>query len=96
VPCRRRNCQGRPNSRRTKDFRRGHAREAGFRTGKANLITNARASAAPSPAGTHFAGDKNHWSVVNNPKYWGATGGLEYEAAWSLGAAEGVDDLDAA
>ena len=39
--------------------------------------------------------DKTHWSVVNNPKYWGATGGLEYENAWSLGAANGVDDLEA-
>jgi len=39
--------------------------------------------------------DQNHWSVVNSPKYWGATGGLEYENAWSLGAANGVDDLEA-
>jgi aldehyde:ferredoxin oxidoreductase len=33
--------------------------------------------------------------VVNSPKYWGASGGLEYEAAWALGCANGVDDLDA-
>jgi aldehyde:ferredoxin oxidoreductase len=33
--------------------------------------------------------------VVNKPQYWGATGGLEYEAAWALGAANGVNDLEA-
>ncbi|MGR9109021.1 MAG: aldehyde ferredoxin oxidoreductase C-terminal domain-containing protein, partial [Gammaproteobacteria bacterium] len=29
------------------------------------------------------------------PEYWGASGGLEYEAAWALGSDTGVDDLDA-
>ena len=29
------------------------------------------------------------------PKYWGASGGLEYEAAWALGAANGVGDIEA-
>ena len=33
--------------------------------------------------------------MKNKPEYWGASGGLEYEAAWSLGNAYGVDDLDA-
>lgn len=33
--------------------------------------------------------------MVNRPEYWGASGGLEFENAWSLGAATGVDDLDA-
>ena len=33
--------------------------------------------------------------MVNKPQYWGAAGGLEYEAAWALGAANGVNDLDA-
>jgi aldehyde:ferredoxin oxidoreductase len=33
--------------------------------------------------------------VKNKPEYWGASGGLEYEAAWALGAANGVDDLEA-
>jgi len=33
--------------------------------------------------------------VVNKPQYWGASGGLEYEAAWALGAANGVNDLEA-
>ena len=39
--------------------------------------------------------DQKHFSVANNPKYWGASGGLEYEAAWALGAANGVGDLEA-
>ena len=38
--------------------------------------------------------DPTHFSVVNKPQYWGATGGLEYEAAWALGAANGVKDLE--
>jgi aldehyde:ferredoxin oxidoreductase len=33
--------------------------------------------------------------VKNKPEYWGANGGLEYEAAWALGAANGVNDLEA-
>ena len=31
----------------------------------------------------------------NKPEYWGASGGLEYEAAWALGSANGVGDLEA-
>ena len=63
--------------------------------GKANLVTNAACFGCTIACGRVSQVDKNHWSVVNNPKYWGATGGLEYENAWSLGAANGVDDLDA-
>ena len=63
--------------------------------GKANLVTNAACFGCTIACGRISQVDKNHWSVVNSPKYWGATGGLEYENAWSLGAANGVDDLDA-
>jgi aldehyde:ferredoxin oxidoreductase len=63
--------------------------------GKANLVTNAACFGCTIACGRVSQVDKNHWSVVNNPKYWGATGGLEYENAWSLGAANGIDDLDA-
>ena len=38
---------------------------------------------------------KTHFSVKDKPQYHGASGGLEYEAAWSLGADTGVDDIDA-
>ncbi len=63
--------------------------------GKANLVTNAACFGCTIACGRISQVDKNHWSVENNPKYWGATGGLEYESAWSLGAANGVDDLEA-
>ena len=33
--------------------------------------------------------------MKDKPQYHGASGGLEYEAAWALGADTGVDDLDA-
>src|SRR5262249_13731918 len=39
--------------------------------------------------------DETHFTVINRPEYWGASGGLEYEAAWALGAANGVNDLEA-
>ena len=39
--------------------------------------------------------DPNHFSVKGQPKYHGTSGGLEYEAAWALGAATGVSDLEA-
>jgi aldehyde:ferredoxin oxidoreductase len=38
--------------------------------------------------------DEGHFTVANKPQYWGASGGLEYEAAWALGAANGVNDLE--
>ncbi len=63
--------------------------------GKTNLVTNAACFGCTIACGRISQVDKNHWSVENNPKYWGATGGLEYENAWSLGAENGVDDLDA-
>ena len=37
----------------------------------------------------------SHFSVKDKPQYHGNSGGLEYEAAWALGADTGVDDLDA-
>jgi aldehyde:ferredoxin oxidoreductase len=63
--------------------------------GKSNLVTNAACFGCTIACGRVSQVDKGHFSVVNSPKYWGATGGLEYENAWSLGAANGVDDLDA-
>ncbi len=63
--------------------------------GKANLVTNAACFGCTIACGRISQVDKGHWSVANSPKYWGATGGLEYESAWSLGADNGVADLDA-
>lgn len=39
--------------------------------------------------------DETHFSVQNKAQYWGASGGLDYEAGWALGSANGVNDLEA-
>ncbi len=63
--------------------------------GKPNLVTNQACFGCTIACGRVARVDKEHYTVVNRPEYWGASGGLEYEAAWSLGADVGVDDLDA-
>jgi aldehyde:ferredoxin oxidoreductase len=63
--------------------------------GKAQLITNQACFGCTIACGRISKIDQTHFSVQNKPQYWGATGGLEYEAAWALGAANGVDDLEA-
>ncbi len=63
--------------------------------GKANLVRKAGCFACTIACGRISKIDPNHFSVQNSPKYWGATGGLEYEAAWALGSDTGVDDLEA-
>ena len=63
--------------------------------GKAQLVTNQACFGCTIACGRISKIDKGHFSVVNKPQYWGATGGLEYEAAWALGAANGVNDLEA-
>jgi len=63
--------------------------------GKPNLTTNAGCFACTIACGRISTVDKTHFSVKDKPQYHGASGGLEYEAAWALGADTGVDDLDA-
>ena len=63
--------------------------------GKAQLVTNQACFGCTIACGRISKIDPTHFSVANKPQYWGATGGLEYEAAWALGAANGVDDLEA-
>jgi len=63
--------------------------------GKANMITNAGCFACTIACGRISAMDQGHFSVENKPQYWGANGGLEYEAAWALGSDTGIDDLEA-
>ncbi|MDO8375872.1 MAG: aldehyde ferredoxin oxidoreductase N-terminal domain-containing protein, partial [Aquabacterium sp.] len=63
--------------------------------GKPQLVTNQACFGCTIACGRISKIDKTHFSVVNKPQYWGATGGLEYEAAWALGAANGVNDLEA-
>ncbi len=63
--------------------------------GKANLITNAACFACTIACGRVSQIERTHYTVVDRPQYQKASGGLEYEAAWALGAATGVSDLDA-
>jgi len=63
--------------------------------GKANLSTNGACFACTIACGRISTIDRTHFSVENKPQYWGASGGLEYEAAWALGSNTGVDDIDA-
>jgi aldehyde:ferredoxin oxidoreductase len=62
---------------------------------KANLVTNQACFGCTIACGRISKIDEKHFSVVNRPQYFGASGGLEYEAAWALGAANGVNDLEA-
>jgi aldehyde:ferredoxin oxidoreductase len=63
--------------------------------GKAQLVTNQACFGCTIACGRISKIDQSHFSVQNKPEYWGASGGLEYEAAWALGAANGVNDLEA-
>ena len=63
--------------------------------GKANLITNGACFGCTIACGRVSKMDPTHFSIKDKPRYKGASGGLEYEAAWALGAACGVGDLDA-
>ena len=63
--------------------------------GKKHLVTNQACFGCTIACGRISKIDEGHFSVKNKPEYWGANGGLEYEAAWALGAANGVSDLEA-
>ena len=63
--------------------------------GKKHLVTNQACFGCTIACGRISKMDENHFTIVNKPQYRGASGGLEYESAWSLGAANGVNDLEA-
>ena len=63
--------------------------------GKKHLVTNQACFGCTIACGRISKMDQGHFTVENKPQYWGASGGLEYEAAWALGAAIGVNDLEA-
>ncbi|MFO1218790.1 MAG: aldehyde ferredoxin oxidoreductase family protein [Burkholderiaceae bacterium] len=63
--------------------------------GKKQLVTNQACFGCTIACGRISKMDKGHFTVDNKPQYWNASGGLEYEAAWALGAANGVNDLEA-
>ena len=63
--------------------------------GRANLVSNAACFGCPIECQRVSVIDPEHFTVKGRPQYQIESGGLEYEAAWALGAATGVDDLDA-
>ena len=63
--------------------------------GKPNLINHNACFACTIACGRVSKMDPGHFSVKDKPQYHGASGGVEYEAAWALGAANGVSDLEA-
>ena len=63
--------------------------------GKKQLVTNQACFGCTIACGRISKMDESHFTVANKPQYWGASGGLEYEAAWALGAANGVNDIEA-
>jgi|TARA_B110000093_G_scaffold182682_1_gene229999 aldehyde:ferredoxin oxidoreductase len=64
--------------------------------GHTNLITNGACFGCTIGCGRICKIDPTHFSVKDKPQYHKASGGLEYESAYALGAACGVDDIDAA
>ena len=63
--------------------------------GKSNLVTNAACFGCTIACGRVSQIERTHFTVKDRPEYQKVSGGLEYEAAWALGAATGVNDLDA-
>ena len=63
--------------------------------GKPNLTTNAACFGCTIACGRISTVDPTHFTIEGKPQYSGNSGGLEYEAAWAMGADTGVDDLDA-
>ncbi|MGH1406646.1 MAG: aldehyde ferredoxin oxidoreductase family protein [Rhodomicrobiaceae bacterium] len=65
--------------------------------GKANLSTNQGCFGCTIACGRVSTIDPTHFTLQGEDKerYKHASGGLEYEAAWALGSATGVNDLDA-
>lgn len=64
--------------------------------GHVNLIRNGACFGCTIGCGRISKIDPQHFSVKDKPQYHGASGGLEYETAYALGAACGVDDMEAA
>jgi aldehyde:ferredoxin oxidoreductase len=64
--------------------------------GHTNYIRNGACFGCTIGCGRICHIDPTHFSVKDRPQYHGASGGLEYETAYALGAACGVDDMDAA
>ena len=64
--------------------------------GHTNIVQNGACFGCTIGCGRICKIDPTHFSVKDRPEYQGASGGLEYETAYALGSACGVDDIDAA
>jgi aldehyde:ferredoxin oxidoreductase len=64
--------------------------------GHTNIVQNGACFGCTIGCGRICKIDPAHFSVKDRPEYQGASGGLEYETAYALGSACGVDDIDAA
>ena len=64
--------------------------------GHTNFVTNGACFGCTIGCGRICKIDPTHFSVKDRPEYHGASGGLEYETAYALGSACGVNDIDAA
>jgi aldehyde:ferredoxin oxidoreductase len=63
--------------------------------GHRNLLTNKACFGCTIACGRIAHIDKDHFTIVNRPKYRHASGGLEYETAYAFGPVVGIDDIDA-
>ena len=63
--------------------------------GRPNLVSTKACFACTIACGRVSTIDPNHFTVADKPHYQRASGGLEFETAYALGAMVGVDDLDA-
>lgn len=63
--------------------------------GKPNLTRNGACFSCTIGCGRISTIDPEHYTVKDREQYQIASGGLEYEAAWALGAATGIKDIDA-
>ncbi|MFA9476331.1 MAG: aldehyde ferredoxin oxidoreductase family protein [Filomicrobium sp.] len=63
--------------------------------GQKNLQTNQACFACTIACGRISKIDEKHFTIVNKPEYWHSSGGLEFEAAWAMGANTGINDLEA-
>ena len=64
-------------------------------SGHRNLLTNKACFGCTIACGRIARIDKDHFTIVNRPKYRHASGGLEYETAFAFGPLVGIDDIDA-
>ena len=63
--------------------------------GRPNLVSTKACFACTIACGRVSTIDPKHFTVAHEPRYRRASGGIEFENAYALGAMVGVDDLDA-